>query len=270
MKHLFTALLTCAASCLSTFAQTDNPRGIYRMVVLTDKTGTNIPAPYEQYKICTDSVTLTASVQQNRFVILNNDARILNYTGEEPDASNATATRIYDSDDKKFTLKWWSTKSGHLFFAQNDWCKEFYLANSYSKAGKIIFDALQSKAPAVDKKNPLYGHWHAIGLYDELADVKNAVKKMTEETPYSGKDIIILTPQHFIFTAGQYFDVNTDGKTYIGMKSGSTTTTYKVYNLSKDYIAVEKKRNQFTDYELWKRITDDVTPLNRIAARYVN
>ena len=38
-------------------AQTENPRGIYKMTTLTGKQG-EVKAPFEQYKICTDSVTL--------------------------------------------------------------------------------------------------------------------------------------------------------------------------------------------------------------------
>lgn len=271
MKHLLTAMLALTASCLYTSAQTENPRGIYKMSFIDDKTGAKIQAPYDQYKICTDSVTLTASIQGYRFSIGNNDARVLNYTGEEPDMQNATATRIFNSNEKHFTLKWWSQRAGHMFFPQNNWCTEYYESDLYSSTGKIIFDALQSKAPAMEKKNPLYGHWHIINVYDEMPDVKAAVKKLVknnEEPQYRGNDIIILTPTHFIYTGGQCLDASTDGKSFIEVKQGKTqTAAYKVYQISKDYIAIEKKRNQFTDYELWKRITDDITPLSRIAAR---
>lgn len=273
MKHLLTAMLTLAVSCLYTSAQTENPRGVYKMTFIVDKNGTKIPAPYEQYKICTDSVTLMASIQGSRFSIGNNDARVLNYTGEEPDMQNATATRIFNSNEKHFTLKWWSQRAGHMFFPQNNWCTEYYESDTYSSTGKTIFDALQSKAPAIDKKHPLYGHWHIIDIYDELPDVKAAVKKLVkdkEHTPYRGNDIIILTSSKFIYTGGQCLDASTDGKNYIELSQGKNKqATYKVHQLSKDYIAIIKKRNQFTDYELWKRITDDVTPLSRIAARNV-
>lgn len=271
MKHLLTAMFTLAVSCLHTSAQTENPRGVYKMTFLVDMNGTKIPAPYEQYKICTDSVTLMASIQGSRFSIGNNDARVLNYTGEEPDMQNATATRIFNSNEKHFTLKWWSQRAGHMFFPQNNWCTEYYESDTYSSTGKTIFDALQSKAPAIDKKNPLYGHWHIIDVYDELPDVKAAVKKLmkdNENIPYRGNDIIILTSSKFIYTGGQCLDASTDGKNYIELSQGKNKqATYKVHQLSKDYIAIIKKRNQFTDYELWKRITDDITPLSRIAAR---
>ena len=62
-------------------AQTENPRGIYKMITLTGKMG-EIKAPYEQYKICTDSVTLMVTEQGSHFTIINNDHQVFNYTGE--------------------------------------------------------------------------------------------------------------------------------------------------------------------------------------------
>ena len=58
--------LLMAAACLSlpivSNAQTESPRGIYKMMTLTGKQG-EIKAPFDQYKICTDSVTLMLNVQ---------------------------------------------------------------------------------------------------------------------------------------------------------------------------------------------------------------
>lgn len=40
MKHLLSTLLAIAASVLCTSAQTDNPRGVYKMTFMVDKNGT--------------------------------------------------------------------------------------------------------------------------------------------------------------------------------------------------------------------------------------
>ena len=53
-------------------AQTENPRGIYKMTTLTGKMG-EVKAPFEQYKICTDSVTLMVSERAAFFSISDND-----------------------------------------------------------------------------------------------------------------------------------------------------------------------------------------------------
>lgn len=249
---------------------TSSFRSIHYLSTLYTDLGSIINLYISFYPPYTDSVTLTATINGNHFRIINNDAKVLNYTGEGPNMNDATATRIFNSNDKHFTLKWWSNMKGHLFYPQNDWCTEYYESDTYSSQGKILFDALQSKAPAIDNKCPLYGHWHRINIYDELPDVKAAIKEIVknkEEFQYSGFDILILTPSHFIYTGGQILNSNTDGKSFIEVDGLTGTNTFKVYRLSKDYIAVAKKRNQFTDYELWKRIIDDVTPLNRIASK---
>lgn len=270
MKHLLTTIAMCTVSALSVHSQTDNPRGIYKLTKLIDKTGSEVLAPYDQYKICTDSVTLTAIIAGNRFQIKKTDFQIFNYTGEATDSKDSTATRIFNSNDKHFTMKWWSTVDYHVYFPKNDWCTEYYSAESYSNTGNIIFKALQD-IPTEDKQHPLYGNWHIIGLYDELVDVKKALKtiKKNNEQKYTGKDIAIITPQNFIYTGGQILDLESDGKTYLNISVPGNNAHLKVYRLSADYVAVAKKRNQFTDYELWKRIADNVTPLQRIAAKYM-
>ena len=61
-----TVKLLLAAACtflpIIANAQMENPRGIYKMMTLTGKQG-EIKAPFDQYKICTDSLTLMLYVQ---------------------------------------------------------------------------------------------------------------------------------------------------------------------------------------------------------------
>ncbi len=61
-KAIVTMLL--ATLTIGATAQTENPRGIYKMTTLTGKVG-EVKAPFDQYKICTDSVTLMVSVQSS-------------------------------------------------------------------------------------------------------------------------------------------------------------------------------------------------------------
>ncbi len=63
MKALAAILLTVALVAMPsmTRAQTENPRGIYKMTTLTGNQG-EIVSPFDQYKICTDSITLTLTV----------------------------------------------------------------------------------------------------------------------------------------------------------------------------------------------------------------
>ena len=63
------AVVTLAATAQFAFAQsTENPRGIYKLTSLTGKQG-ETKAPFDQYKICTDSVTLHLSIEGNHFSV---------------------------------------------------------------------------------------------------------------------------------------------------------------------------------------------------------
>ena len=74
-KPIFILLLATLA--MGATAQTENPRGIYKMMTLTGKVG-EVKAPYEQYKVCTDSITLMVSFQNAFFSISDNDHKVLN------------------------------------------------------------------------------------------------------------------------------------------------------------------------------------------------
>ena len=124
MRKLIIAAMALASASLGAYAQTDNPRGVYKLTSLIDKTNNKILPSLDQYKICTDSVTLTVVINEPRFVIGTNDASVFDYTGEAPAANNPTASRIYDSDANHFTLKWWSANET-LLYPKNDWCTEF-------------------------------------------------------------------------------------------------------------------------------------------------
>ena len=51
-KNIITILLALVA--VTGQAQTENPRGIYRLMTLVGKNG-EVNSPFHQYKVCTDS-----------------------------------------------------------------------------------------------------------------------------------------------------------------------------------------------------------------------
>ena len=112
--------------------------------------------------------------------------------------------------------------------------------------------------------------WDFTILYDEMPDVKADLKKKKgQDFAYRGTDIAIVSPTRFIYMGGQVCDIDTDGKTFFRMvPEHGQPNEHRVKVLSHDYIVITKKRAQFTDYELWKRITDDVPPIRRVAARF--
>lgn len=246
------------------YGQTEDPRGIYKMKSLIDNQGLEINAPYDQYKVCTDSVTLMVSIYGNRFNISNNDG-MLNYTGEAPDTADPHRTRIYDSNAEGFTLRWWSNYTKHLYFPQNDWCTEYYVADSYSTAGKKVFDLLTSQMPGYDKRHPLYGAWRMLDIVDELKDVKKFIKEVQAEPAKSwNTNIQIITSGQIFSLSGTIADIESDGKTYYMIDNQDRTACHVI---SPDYMVREVKRGRVTDYAVWQRVTDPRTPLEIVAGR---
>ncbi|MBO5026392.1 MAG: hypothetical protein J6C86_09680 [Bacteroidaceae bacterium] len=254
----------------------ENPRGIYRMASLVEKNGREVVSPFDQYKICTDSITLNLNIMGTKFSISKEES-ILNYTGEKPDKKQAHAIRIYDSNAEHFTLKWWSSFSNHLYFPENGWCTEFYVANSYSEKGKALFKALTQPAPAANPKHPLYGNWHRIiSVADDLDKVKEKWETLSKQEnadeKYSGTNIIIISENYFIYSGGEILNAESDGKDFLILQGNTPSDSYKlpVIWLPNDYAVVARPYNNHTVYELWKRITDDVPPISHIVASFVN
>lgn len=246
------------------YGQTENPRGIYKMKSMIDNQGLEIKAPFDQYKVCTDSITLMVSIQGNRFSI-SKEEEMLNYTGKEPDAAMPHRIRIYDSNAEKFTLKWWSNYSGHFYFPKNDWCTEYYEANSYSPVGKKVFDRLTSHMQQYDKQQPLYGAWRMLDIVDELKDVKKFIKEVQNESEKNKRtNIQIIVPGQIFNTSGVIADIESDGKSYFRIDHQDKTV---VHIVSPKYVAIEMKRGRVIDYAVWERVTDTRTPLEIIVEK---
>ena len=159
-----------AMSALCTTAQTDNPRGIYKLAGIWGKNGQYFKEPFNQYKICADNVTLMMTINGKQYRIGKNDSKVFNYTGPEPATLEDKSSLIYDSNDKEFKLKWWSNYPNHQIFPVDDWCIEYYKSTGFPKEGIIISEALQSKTVSENKKD-LKGRWRLIGLMNELRNV---------------------------------------------------------------------------------------------------
>lgn len=269
MKKTLTTILLALAS-LAVQAQTENPRGIYRLMTLVGKNG-EVNSPFHQYKICTDSLTLMVVFGRNNvFSMNNNDHQVFNYTGDQPKSDDDKSILIYDSNAEHFSEKWWSDYRGHMIFPENDWCVEKYQSGQYTAESCACFDAMSGKAE-VDAKNPLTGTWRMIGMVDELRDVKKRLPKLHEEYTQSRyfNDFMILSPKHVVrVDRGGGFVVNA---TYDGKKSYTyNDVTHQVKWLSKDRIAVEYRTEIGTDWQILERATDGQTPLSHIISQYIH
>ena len=284
--------LAIILSAVELQAQKSNPRGIYHMVSITGKYGTE-DAMFDQYKICTDTMTWMLSVMEdgrvnqnkekaNRpyFELGDNDHMVFNYTGEEPDTIGPTKTRIYNSNKKGFTMKWWSTARGHSVFPENAWCIEQYESNNFSDSGKKIFDMLYITKNKV-KKDGLQGRWKVIGA------IKMSGSKIVDEWQKSGKlnlnendyvpyqDEYAIIDDQYIFTAYsevmlnpqtpnmmygylQEYKVSDENKQTITAQLLTNDQTrsviYEFYRISNDRMIV-KEEHVFFDYR-----SDELSP----------
>ena len=265
-KTVFTLLF--ATLCMGAAAQTENPRGIYRLMTLVGKNG-EVNSPFHQYKVCTDSLTLQVVFQKGSFRIVNNDRKVFNYTGDKPKSEDDKSILIYDSNADHFTEKWWSEFPNHIIFPHNDWCIEKYKAGEYTPESRIVFDALNGKAE-VDAKNPLTGTWRLIGKVDELRDVKKVLPTLHEKYPHSMylNTFFVFTPRNLVILNtffGGVSDVTYAGKKAYCLGGGRDQIKW----LTKDRIAMEKSEDSSTDWLILERSTDSQPPLSYIISHHI-
>ena len=180
-------------------AQTEAPRGIYKMMSMTGRNG-EIRDVFDWYNICTDSVTLMLDVKNDAsFQIRDNDHTVLTYTGDTHQDANDKSMLIYNSNANHFTLKWWNANQNHRYCPENTWCIEKYEANKYSNIGRIVLEALTSEKFA-DRDNQLLGTWRILGDLDEMRDAKRVLPMMQEKyvTSKYFNSFLAFTPQSFV------------------------------------------------------------------------
>ena len=263
-----------ALSALSTNAQTENPRGIYKLAGINGKNGQYFKEPFDQYKICTDKVTLMMSINNKSYRIVNNDRKVFNYTGSEPSSPDDKSTLIYDSDSTGFKLKWWSGYSIHAIFPSNDWCVETYKSGVYSKDGKVIVGALTDKR-VNEKGKILQGRWRMLGLMDELKDAKKETRRMMEEyakSKYYNRNFVVFGEKYLFETLnngqGYYEEIEYIGnKGYRIIKDRFREEENVIRNvkwITNDLIAVEFQDGYRTDYQILEKVKDDTSIIEHI------
>ncbi|MBR0045635.1 MAG: hypothetical protein IJP75_01955 [Bacteroidaceae bacterium] len=183
----------------------ENPRGVYKFMNFVGRGGKTYEASEDQYKICTDSMTLTLNVTENYFEFRKRDGdKIFNYTGEEPDVNDPHASRIYNSGDKQFDFKWWSVGyADKPMFPKNDWCIEHYESGMYSKVGKEVVEACMLSNYR-DESNPFIGVWQFVATLKNSPSKEDVDQFLEKEGKNDSgrKQYRIVTPSHIFFVDG--------------------------------------------------------------------
>lgn len=187
-----------------------NPRGTYKLTGIrytnSKKEDVLIDAPIDQYKLCTDDITLTIRVIDGKLNISQLD-EVFNFTGDGHE--NDTTAHIFDSNAEHFTLKWFSHEKNITHFPYRTWCYEYYKSEVFSPEAKRYFDMLGT-AVERDKKNPFIGSWVGIGQLDELNNAKKNVAILYERFQKEGRvrDVYAFMPEFSISSNSLYTRVH--------------------------------------------------------------
>lgn len=281
-----TARLLMAAILVSvsaaSHAQSENPRGIYKLMSLKGKRELK-PYPADIYKVITDSVTMRFFWRGNQKMFLFDipDLKPFNYTGEKAISDeNDTEQQIYDSNSKHFTQKWWSMERlDHPIFPHKDWCYEFYESGQYSEAAKPVFDAITA-APASDPKNPLIGTWKLTAKVDKLLKIDNWEDVLEyvrdDDSRQMKREYHIYTPSHTLdielpkwrpMVNGTILNIDYNSKDKVTLESNRTR---EIHWLTANAFAIKAKEGDKEKYNIFERVTDKEPMLGRIGSLFIN
>ena len=150
----------------------DNPRGLYRLMGFSYENGTaDKEAHIEQYKYCTDSLTLQLQIHKDVegekpefwMTILNQDRRPLNYTGRIADKDIS----IFDSSSKGFKLRWYNRILDTEYMPMGQYITELYSAD-YKISPKMQRAIDLLKMNYTKSGNKFYGCWRRVGILTKV------------------------------------------------------------------------------------------------------
>lgn len=242
-----------------------NPRGIYKMTKMSDRSGREIDAPYDQYKICEDETTITFRVGSNStqsilmFVFNINDRRILNYTGKAPYSEDPHATQIYASNGQEFRLRWWSRNKGHRYFPENDWVVEKYEQDKFSKSAQTILSLLHQTDIPHTNANPFEGRWTTYATADSEEELLAKLHQRAGSNVSPGKRNIAIKGDRALIL-DLYSDPNPLASSFAGIVEACSHAsnsqlrlgnhTYEIHWKGNDYFYYQNDDNTF---HLWAR-----------------
>lgn len=179
MKRLLFTTMCLIVGCIQLCAQKENPRGLYKLQRITyDDNRPDMIANFEQYKYCGDTVALQIKVRSKEggvisFAITNNDGGPLNYTGKKAENDEDRSVKVFNSNDKHFTLRWYSyhDETNSAIFPDNTFINELYDSEKDIDP-QIALLVNMLKYNVKPAGNKFDGVWRRIGVMDELDGMK--------------------------------------------------------------------------------------------------
>lgn len=230
----------------TSYAQKENPRGIFRLTKLTYRDGSIIKAPIDQYKLSGDSACVMLTYQKkinettanmDEFMMTNIDEKPFNYTGDK--SNEEIGVWIYDSYKTHFTLKWYNKIMNHPLFPSGDWVTEWYDSRvGKSDFANIIINAFRPH----ESKNKIDGVWK-IPYVDNMYIVvykKNVIMFNATECQYQRQKMYLSCVR---------MDLSFDGKS----KMKFAGTNYDTEWLNDDVFKLVSKNKEQTTMIIWQR-----------------
>lgn len=242
----------------------ENPRGVYKLMNTVGTDGKITAVSNDQYIICTDSTAWLLDVRYKAFELYRIGGNaVFNYTGEEPDSANPLARRIYNSNARQFTLKWWNggeRKKENV--PSNNWCIENYESNQFSEVGREITDALVASEKG-HVPNSFIGRWKTLGKVASLNNKEvERIRASSILIPYEETEYNIVAPSSLLrikALKGRFSSISMDDDAPI-KKFLWGGKVHKVAWLSPDTVAVQQKDG----YVIWARMPEEMSFIDRI------
>lgn len=198
-------LLACLAMVTaSTFAQSEAPRGLYKLQRLSYENGKTDRVPeMTQYKYSTDTAPMTLMVIRKNaydyaYAMRQDEPHGYNYTGNVAVGEDGRGTRIYDSNNEQFTLKWYNTVRPNegAVFPMNEFITEYYDRKDIEPQMLRSIEMLEMKHQQPSHR--FAGCWRMVGNYG-MVDGERILTRPSADLYkiYGEKDVT------FLFCGGQ-------------------------------------------------------------------
>ena len=251
-KTLLIALL--AAFALDGQTQISNPKGLYKLTEIVHQDGKRLEAPFKQYKLCQDSLSLMLEYTEPVFSCLpfnftfykSNDGKPLLYTGELSKTENK-GLQIFDVTESTFTLRWfneWKNINQHLFPYGTNIDELYELVTDSSDNIVKALNALQMKPDT--KQHRLLGAWKLRGVQeDNIATSQYWIKRAeTEKYMVFGSNCTVSFVANDKFPKGNLYCVYTPCKYLSENVVDLTVQTYMINWFDYETISIMTLDNE--------------------------
>ena len=260
MKKFTILLASLVAATASTFAQNEDPKGLYRLQRLGYENGRPDHVPeLVQYKFFSDYVPVTILIRKNtptmyHYFLKQDEPHPYKFTGDIPVGEDGRGTRIYDCDKNHVTVKWYNTirPGDGAIFPMNEFIREYYDRENFEPQMKRSIEMLQMKYK--QPKRRLAGCWHYVGSYG-IVDGERVLTNAPYDTYkiFGDNDMVVLTTQGDRIMGSSIFYCPIVYKSETIIKENDSSESVLTWKNDSSFNMKTVTANGTIIEELWKR-----------------